>query len=86
MWSPHLHRESLGVLDNLRSQVYIQVRPVEMFRGRLFHLEDLPDGDVLEPGEIVIRQEQFFAVGPEPYSVSRYVGDFNVRSVCSKRL
>jgi hypothetical protein len=65
------------MLDRLQSKVHIKVGPVHMLRMREFHVDQLSDGNIPKPGELLKRQEEFPFPEEKPESVFRNVGDFN---------
>jgi len=75
--SPGFHRESFGMLDDIHREIYVQIRPVKMTGRWFFHVENLAHGNVLEPGEVLVRHEQLTIAGKEPDAVRGDVRDLN---------
>lgn len=42
------------VFDGFDAQVNVEIRPVEMSGGGLLDVQDLPDRNIFEPGEILV--------------------------------
>ena len=73
------------MFNDLRGEIDIQIGPVEVAGRWLFDIDDLAHRDILEPGKILIRHEHFPVSGQKPDAVAGDIGDFNRRSVFSKR-
>ena len=76
--------KSFRVLDGFYAQIYIQIRPVEVPGRRLLNLENVPNRNLFEPREILIRKKKFLLTDEKPYPMSRYIGYFNARSDFAK--
>ena len=74
------------MLDRTETDVYIQGGPVEVSRRGFFYVDNFSHGGVSEPGEVLVREENFPTAGKEPNAVRGYVGDLNHRSIAAKRL
>ena len=72
------------MLDRFYTQIYIQIWPIEVPRRRLLNSEDVPNRNLFEPREILIRKKKFPLTDEKPYPMSRYIGYFNVRSDLAK--
>ena len=73
----HLYRKQFRVLNDFIGEVYIEIGPVEVACSRLLDVQNFPDRSIFEPGEIVIRQEQFSVPGQQPYAIARNMGYLN---------
>lgn len=65
------------MVDNLISEVYIEIRPVEVVWMRLLDMEDFSHRRVFEPWEILEGHEHFLVVGQKPHPVAGNVSYFN---------
>ncbi len=65
------------MLYRFQGEVHIKVRPVQMMRMREFHVQQLSDGNIPEPGKLLKRQEKFPPAQEQPESMLRDVSDFN---------
>ena len=70
--------------DGFYAQIYIQIRPIEVAGRRLLNLEDVPNRNLFEPREILIRKKKFLLTYEKPYPMSRYIGYFNAQSDFAK--
>lgn len=77
---------SLGMLKRVDGQIDIEIWPAQVRWGWPLHVKDRVDGGLLEPGELLERQEQFAAVDEHPEAVLGDVGDLSGRSGCSRHL
>ncbi len=66
------------MLYRFHGEVHIKVWPVQMTRMREFHVQQLSDGNIQEPGKLLKRQEKFPPAEEQPESMLRDVGDFNL--------
>ena len=73
------------MFNGIHCQVNVQVRPVKMMGMRTLNVRYLPDGSVAKPRKVLEGEKDFSGVNEEPQTVSRYVGDLNVRSVLPTR-
>ena len=69
------------MLKRFNGQINVQIGPVEMIRLWKFDVEQLPDGHIFEPGEMLERHKEFPASEQEPEPMRRDVGHLNVRNV-----
>ena len=76
--------KSFRELDGFYAQIYIQIRPIEVPRRRLSNLENVPNRNLFEPREILIRKKKFLLTYEKPYPMSRYIGYFNAQSDFAK--
>ena len=72
------------MFDGFYTQIYVQIRPIEVPRRRLLNSEDVPNRNLFEPREIFIRKKKFPLTNEQPYPMSRDIGYFNVRSDLTK--
>ena len=76
--------KSFRVFDGFYTQIYIQIRPIEVPGRRLLNVKNVPNRNFFEPREILIREKKFPLTDEKPYSMSRYIGYFNLRSDLAK--
>ena len=72
------------MLDRFYTQIYIQIRPIEVPGHRLLNSEDVPNRNLFEPRKILIGKKKFPLFDEQPYPMSRYIGYFNVRNSLAK--
>lgn len=88
MWAGWLHlaheRKAFRVIERFNGQIDVKIGPVEMMRLWKLDTEKLSDRHVLEPGEMFKRHEEFLASEQEPETMSRDVGNLNVRNVFAR--
>ncbi len=77
---PASQRIPLRVLDRLDSKIDVQLRPVQVVRMWPLHINELADGPIPEPREILKRQKDLSIAEEEPEAVGRYVGNLNARN------
>ena len=65
--APCFQRESFGMLNRLQSEIYIQIRPVEVLWCWLFYINDLANRRIPEPWKILVRHKQFSVTYEDPY-------------------
>ena len=58
------------MLDRFYTQIYIQIWPIKVSGRRLLNLEYVPDRNLFEPREILIRKKKFPLTDEQPYPVS----------------
>ena len=73
------------MFDNLGSQIDVQFRPVIMTGVWFLNIKYLRNSDILEPGKVVVGQEQLHPGRKKPYSVTGNICYFNRGSAFSKR-
>lgn len=59
-------RKAVGVTDDGSRKVYVGIRPVEVTRGGFFDVQNLLDGQSLEPREGIEGNKEFLPAGEEP--------------------
>ncbi len=69
-----------AVGEGVQFEVDVQVRPAEVAAVEQLDLENVADTGFLEPREILVGQEVFAVLHPEPNAVGGDVGDFNLGS------
>ena len=75
--APCFQRGSLGVLNRPQSEIYTQIRPVEVLWWWLFYISDLANRRIPEPWKILVRQKQFSVTYEDPYPMRRYISNLN---------
>ena len=77
-------RESFCMFNRFHRKVHIQIGPVQMVWVGELYVQQLSDGNIPEPGELLKRQKQFSSPEEQPKTVLRDVRDFNFRNGLSK--
>lgn len=71
------HRELFRMLQRGEAQVDIQCGPVEVNPVVKFHIHDIFNFCLLEPGIFFVRKEKLPALDKNPDAVNIHMGDFN---------
>jgi len=71
--------------DRLQGEIYVERGPAKMRNPLSLDVQYGPQGRLVEPGELVKGQEEFFLVNKQPQAVAGDVGDLNPRSAYAKR-
>jgi hypothetical protein len=66
------------MLDGLDREVNVEERPVKVPRTGKLDCQDLLDGCLPEPREVLERQEQLLAAKKQPEASARDVGNFSL--------
>jgi hypothetical protein len=70
--------KAFGMLDRLKPQVYIQIRPIKMTWRWLFYVQDLADGCILEPRKLLVGKESLVLSHEKPETMLGDVSDFDL--------
>lgn len=73
-------RKVLQPADGVNRKVNLQAGPLEVIGRWTLYVGDLLHRGLLEPGELLVGQQQLFVAKEHPEAVPRDVGDFNRRS------
>src|ERR671919_1049111 len=79
-------RKALRMLDDLLSEIDIEIGPKEVSPPWLFNLQDRCGRRTLEPGKLLVGKKQLFVARKQPDPLSANMAYLNSRSARAKRV